>query len=385
MRATTGWQRWRNISGGRETVLQASRMSSSEKLPTAVICLSSGKGGMELYALKIARMLAPKVPVTLVCKEGTFLEKSGRQEKDEAGFDIWPVHFRSRTFSPATIVSVKRLLRRKTIRNVIFLGASELKSLYFAFQGNGMNVIQRHATHKSRPKKDWFHRLVYTCVNHHVSISYHLSRNVREIIPIRAGATETVIYPSFPLPLVKRNSSDRVELLHVGRFVRGKGQLDAIKACRGLAENAVDFRFRLLGDAQDPVYADEISRYLDSSGYKDRVELVGFTRDVAAYLREADVFLYPSYGEGFGNAVNEALTAGLIPIVYENTVFPELREHGFHLHLVPDRNIEELTSRLVYVAQHVLEEKQAALANRKIAERLYSPASELKSWLQLLK
>ncbi len=51
-----------------------------------------------------------------------------------------------------------------------------------------------------------------------------------------------------------------------------------------------------------------------AAGVTDRVRFMGFQEDVSALHAEADLFVFPSLSEGFGNALGEAMLAGL-PIV----------------------------------------------------------------------
>lgn len=164
--------------------------------PTMIACLSPGQGGMELDSLKLAELLSPHMKLVLLCQKGTFIKREAVQRS----LDVVPVHFRSRIFSPALITATRSIIKKKNIRNVIFFGSSELKSLFFAFRGKNLNVIVRHGTTKSTPKLDWIHRKVYSCVRHHVVISQHLKRNVKKIFPVSPPQIQ-LIYSSLPTKL----------------------------------------------------------------------------------------------------------------------------------------------------------------------------------------
>jgi len=65
---------------------------------------------------------------------------------------------------------------------------------------------------------------------------------------------------------------------------------------------------------------------------------VGFSDNVQQYLQTADVFLFPSHGEGLGNAFIEALANNLICISYDNTTFPEFQEKISKKYIYRKRN-----------------------------------------------
>ena len=216
------------------------------KQPTAIICLSPYAGGMEIDSIKLAKKLSNYSKVVVIAKSGYFIES----KKDEyIGFNdikLETISFRS-SLGLSIILQARKIIKKYDIKNIIFFGASELKSLYFSFFGLNINLIVRHGTTKSRPKKDWFHRLIYSDVNYHVSICKHLENNVKYIIPFGKQTKSKLIYSSFEFDEPKHIKQDKLTLLHIGRIAHGKGQVDAIKACEILVENNIDFVFNIVG------------------------------------------------------------------------------------------------------------------------------------------
>ncbi len=113
--------------------------------------------------------------------------------------------------------------------------------------------------------------------------------------------------------------NNTIDLVHVGRINKGKGQFEAIKACEILKENNVPFTIKFLGDIQDKNYFETMKNYLENSSLKNYVEFIGYTSDVKEYLQKSDIFIFPSLGEGMSNAIIESLGFGLIPIIYDDT------------------------------------------------------------------
>ena len=256
-----------SISRCRDSII-FNAMSKKTK-PVAVMCFSSGTGGMERSAMRLSETLAKISDVVLVCKKDSFVQKLF--EEGDYSFSCEAVPFLSRTFSLSMLFGVRSIIDKHEIRNVIFFGASELKTLYFSFLGKDLNVTVWHGTTKSRPKRDFFHKLVYSCVDHHVAISRHLERNVKQIVPMTAGVDYRVIRPSFSFNDINKVDSEVsgcINIVHVGRVAHGKGQIDAVKACKGLYEAGVDFSLSIVGGGEGEEYMNELVKLVDSLPYK---------------------------------------------------------------------------------------------------------------------
>lgn len=337
---------------------------------------------MELDAIKLAKKLSPYTRVTLIAKEKCFI---ANKKDDYLGFnniELETINFKS-SLGFALIYSVKKIVKKHKIENVVFFGASELKSLYFAFLGLDINLIVRHGTTKSSPKKDLFHRLIYSRVNYHVSICKHLQSNVEKIIPFGKNTKSKLIYSSFDFQEPKHIKQDKLTLLHIGRIAQGKGQIDAIKACQILVENNIDFEFLIVGD-YDRSYKSDFTSFYNSCDYREKIKLVGFSDSVRSFIEKADIFLFPSYGEGLGNAFLEAISNNLVCISYKNTSFPELKDLELHFTMAKDRDIDELKRVLLNIVKSIKDEKIASQGNYNIAKNLFSLEKEIRSYMEIL-
>lgn len=351
------------------------------------MCFSSGSGGMELDAIKLADLLCSDCDVVLLCKKGSNIHAHYTAEKKE--YVCEPVNFRSRTFSPSMLIKVRKVIKRYNLKNAIFFGASELKTLYFAFLGFDLNVIVRHGTTKSTTKRGPVHRLVYSSVNYHVALSRHLLNNVKSILPANTNAEFRIITLSYPYNQANDKNTTRTgpvefHILHVGRVAPGKGQIEAVNACAELHRKGIDFKLDLLGGIDNAGYSRQLKSAISKTGLADRVNMLGHVSNVPDYMADADILLFPSYGEGMSNALIESLHYGLVCICFSNTVFPEFVEMGFHLILANDRDQRDLSKKLIYAVENFDSEKNKSEQNRKLALQYFNSERERDEWKKLL-
>lgn len=103
-------------------------------------------------------------------------------------------------------------------------------------------------------------------------------------------------------------SSDDVLFLFLGRLNRDKGVLDLAVAFSALAESRGDIRLAFIGPDEEGL-TEDIS--VICKPCIERVYFKGFTDKPEHFFSAADVFVLPSYREGFGTSVIEAAAAAV--------------------------------------------------------------------------
>lgn len=353
----------------------------------AILCFSPNQGGMEMDSIRLYKKLGRMYDnVWLVCEDGTFMSEHAAHDEEISNWHA--IKFRH-SFSFSLIFGLRDFIRKNNINNVIFFGTSEMHSIYFALLGMNVNMIVRHGTTtaKRHKKKDLFHRLLYSKVSHFVGISKHLVNNIHEIFPINKKADVNLIYSTLKFPIVSKKTRKEkngvVNIVHVGRLTTGKGQDVAIRACSVLYDNGIPFRLVLVGNG-DVKYKEMLEKMLAPLPYKDSVIFLGHTDDVFSVLGASEVFLFPSAGEGFGNALIEALSCGLVCLVYSNTIFPEIFNMGFYGHVIEDGDEDQLRKTLLRVCQNLDKEMDMATNNTDLARRLFSEEREIAEYDKIL-
>jgi len=357
---------------------------------TVILCLSVGKGGMEIDAMKTANLLNDEANVYLVCKSESYIAES-LTKKPIPGLTVVEVDFNSKLaigFIDFRLMwQLARVIKNYDIKNIIFFGVSELKTIYFSLLGKTTRLIMRHGTKKSRTKRDIIRRILFSRVNGHVAISEYIASNVRKIYPISDKSKITIIYPSLGLAMNRtaaKPASSIIRILHTGRVVDGKGYEGAIDACNILYENGINFEFIAVGDLSESDYAKRIQKKVSEKKYSNRIKFTGHVEKVNEYLINSDILLFPSKGEGFCNSFNEALAYGLVCLAYDNTVFPELRELGFYFHLAKDGDIKSLSDQLLHICNNLAKEKEKSEPNIMLAHKLYTPNAEKNAYMKIL-
>ena len=107
--------------------------------------------------------------------------------------------------------------------------------------------------------------------------------------------------------------------IFIGRITRDKGINELFEASKKMLQKYDDTYLLLVGSV-------EKKELIDPQLYKwsqedQRVIYVGFTNEVEKYIAASDVYVLPSYREGFGSSVIEAEAMGL-PVIVTNIPGP---------------------------------------------------------------
>jgi glycosyltransferase involved in cell wall biosynthesis len=161
----------------------------------------------------------------------------------------------------------------------------------------------------------------------------------------------------------------------VGRVVREKGYLEFAEMAKRVSASRSDVHFLVVGDAlpsdRDGIVA-ELRSCVDAAGLRDRFRFTGFTDGVAEYLAVMDIFVLPSYREGFPRSVLEAMSTAL-PVVATNIRgCREAVVNGETGFIVPPRNGKALADAVSHLLENPELANRMGSAGRERAERLYS-------------
>jgi len=164
-------------------------------------------------------------------------------------------------------------------------------------------------------------------------------------------------------------------VLFVGRLVPNKGPQILLRAVPFVLSRHPKAKFLLVGDGPMRLKLEREARDL---GIEGKVEFLGTRKDVPDLMREADVFVRPSFLEGMPLTVLEAMASGLPVIATPSGGTPELLIEGVHGWLFPVGDYRALADSL----DRVLSNPDMG---RKMGERGRLMVEESYPWSRMVK
>ncbi len=132
-------------------------------------------------------------------------------------------------------------------------------------------------------------------------------------------------------PVNKESPTGTLNIIYTGRLVYGKNMELWIQTAESIHTIRSDARFYIYGDGP---LMDTLVRQSVEKGMQDYLFFMGFMPDIATAYRQADLMLFLSGHESFGNAPVESILCGTPVIVCD---IPSMKEifRDFPIFLVP--------------------------------------------------
>lgn len=161
-----------------------------------------------------------------------------------------------------------------------------------------------------------------------------------------------------------------VTFCFVGRIVGDKGMNELARAFSQLEKEFPACRLLLVGDFEeklDPVLPETKRMFLENS----RITFAGWQHDIRPYLAASDVFVFPSYREGFPNVVIQAGAMGLPSIVTNINGSSEIIRDGVNGVIIPSRNEQALLEAMRFMLTDEVARAKMAASARGLVESRY--------------
>jgi glycosyltransferase involved in cell wall biosynthesis len=160
----------------------------------------------------------------------------------------------------------------------------------------------------------------------------------------------------------KYYSKDRkLKILYVGAVEKRKGIEILLEAIKRI--NSKDIELFVVGKVTDA--KKEIKKYTGL------FSLLGYLHHdmIVKLYQECDIFVLPSFLEGFSQVIMEAMASGLPVIVSDKTGVSEIIEDGESGFIVPSGDIEKLKEKILYFLHNKEAiEKMGGMAAKRISQ-----------------
>jgi len=115
-------------------------------------------------------------------------------------------------------------------------------------------------------------------------------------------------------------------ILSVGDLQPRKNQIGLIRAFARMVKAFPQFKQHLVLAGKETWFADQVHRAARDSGVADRIRFFGFVsdQDLLQLYNGCDVFIFPSFYEGFGLPALEAMACGRAVVCSHTSALPEV-------------------------------------------------------------
>ena len=197
-------------------------------------------------------------------------------------------------------------------------------------------------------------------------ISYAIFNQVKEqgiseekirLVSLRVDLN--IFNPNLWVPDIYKN----ITIGYIGRLVEGKGLEDLLAAIVILKKQVPIFSVPIFGDGSMASKLKTMAKDLEIS---DKIEWRGFIpyNKVSEALSQIDIFVYPSWHEGFGRSIMEALAMEKAVVATKVGGIPDLIKDGVNGFLVKPHHPEMLAEKIKELAENKELRKKFGKAGR---------------------
>ena len=167
----------------------------------------------------------------------------------------------------------------------------------------------------------------------------------------------------------KKNSSKN--FIFFGRLILEKGIYEYIEAAKIIKKNHPNFNFFVSGPiskekiGQSFIFTKNIKKHLFKN--RNTIKYLGFNQDFKKIFRKMDCLISPSYSEGAGTSVMEAMMSGLFIIAYKNNGHQFILKNTNN-YICKKNDVNEIVKGILYFTnlKKKFLEKNSILSHKKV-------------------
>ncbi|CAN0552722.1 unnamed protein product [Ectocarpus sp. 12 AP-2014] len=359
------------------------------------LCLSNGKGGMELYVDRVIEDLQEEGwEVFGIClkdtKVETYMQRNGAPYKA----------FTSNRQAVSNMFMLRRWLIKEGICIIHCHKSSDLRvATLLKLLLPGLRILYTDHVGGQRPKKSPYHRIAYGKVDRVLSISQATyQRNIinlpiaRERVVCLPHGVDTAKYkPCHDLVAIRAKREalglpvDAVIIGLPGRVTPGKGQDVWVNALLKLDPSLNVYALSIGGTdyatgGVEAFYA-QLQQTIVGTALADKIAFLGHRSDLTEILPVLDIVCIPSENEAFGLTIIESMACGM-PIIGSNTgSLPELVDASSGV-LVGPFDVPAWSDAMATMVRDVVQRQAMGRAARQRVEKHFSNKQHVKRLIE---
>jgi glycosyltransferase involved in cell wall biosynthesis len=227
-------------------------------------------------------------------------------------------------------------------------------------------VVSEHFSSFPRGMIRGFEKIKAIFALNNANLVISVSRNLVEHLKLFGIKNRFIVIPNTVdtkvfYPPVEKRSRTTWRFLFVASLIPRKGIPYLLESIAILKEKRNDFVLEIVGDGP---YRNKYEKYANELGIKDKVNFNGWKtkREIAQFMRDADVFVLSSIWENLPCVLIEAMTSGLPIIATKICGIPEIMNKRTGI-MVPPKDKEALSSAISYMLDHAQNYSKAQIAS----------------------
>ncbi|MBI65521.1 MAG: glycosyltransferase family 1 protein [Candidatus Marinimicrobia bacterium] len=166
-------------------------------------------------------------------------------------------------------------------------------------------------------------------------------------------------------------SDDDFIFCYIGRVVGDKGINELVEAFKNININFDNIKLIIVGNREndlDPLMKNTNNEIRSNPNIVE----IGYKQDVRPYLSISNLFVFPSYREGFPNVVLQACAMGVNALVSDINGCNEIVVNGVNGSLVPAKNVKALQEKMKYFLLNNQDNSDLLTKSRELIKSKYS-------------
>jgi len=357
------------------------------------LCLSPNLGGLELYMYRSARALADEDKVIAV------VNPDGMLKPRLGGLDVEIIDFVN-GFSPFPVLAARRLAGLIDQQGVEVMHIHWAKDLPLAalakyFSRQKPRLVYTRQMVITRPKRDAYHRFLYSQVDTILTITEQLGVTMRGFLPEADRHKVVTLYYGVEAPaeVLEAAAKDALRQEHgfspeqfvvglFGRIKEYKGQHLLIEALEEAKAKGQEMAALVVGKTIEPDYLESLKTTVRDQNLS--VTFLDFVDDPQRLMQICDCVLLSTYEETFGLVLAEAMRAGVAVVGSDRGGVPEIIEHEKSGLLFHSGDSHSLAQALLQLKQDAVLREQLAMQGKEKADRVFNVEQHFHKLRQLL-